>query len=106
MGVEHFHHGELVHQVPLVALGGVAPQRLHRHRHRSRLGTETGDALGGLVLPHLPEAAFADLGDDFQLVTRKLPLAVGRGPRGICIRAVAGTIPVAAGIWAAVVRKC
>ena len=106
MGVEHLHHGELVEQVPLVALGGVAPQRLDRHRHRGRLGTEPGDPLGGLVLPHLPEAALADLGDDFQLVTRELPLAVGRGPERICIRAVAGSIPVAVGIWAVVVRNC
>ena len=107
MGVEHLHHGELVHQVPLVSLGGVAAQRLHRHRHRGRLGTEPGDPLGGLVLPHLAEAALADLGDDFQLVPRELPLAVGRGgPQGVRVRAVAGTIPVPVGIRAAVARKC
>ena len=106
MGVEHLHHGELVHQVPLVSLGGVAAQRLHRHRHRGRLGTEPGDPLGGLVLPHLAEAALADLGDDFQLVPRELPLAVGRRPQGVRVRAVAGTIPGPVGIRAAVARKC
>ena len=104
--VEHLHHGELVEQVPLVALGGVAPQRLDRHRHRGRLGAEAGHALGGLVLPHLPEAALADLGDDLQLVPRELPLAVARaGPAGGARVAAAGAFPVAVGIGAAVVRE-
>ena len=105
--VEHLHHGELVEQVPLVALGGVAPQRLHRHRHRGRLGAEAGHALGGLVLPHLPEAALADLGDDLQLVPRELPLAVARArpAGGARVAAAAGAFPVAVGIGAAVVRE-
>ena len=109
MWVEHLHHGELVEQVPLVALGGVAPQRLDRHRHRGRLGAEAGHALGGLVLPDLPEAALADLGDDLQLVPRELPLAVARaGPAGgarVAAAAAAGAFPVAVGIGAAVVRE-